>query len=132
MPDSIHFVSQYRWAVWILGCSPQIGKILFDCLENLFKTYLKKHSLFIDFFLFDYFLAVMYDEIPLVKQLVDNCPYNNPNAYELGNLLNKEFNEDTFLQLKENNTFHQLSWKQPYFMHTADDKPTFYSVISEL
>ncbi|MBS7377471.1 MAG: hypothetical protein KIG42_05705, partial [Paludibacteraceae bacterium] len=27
-PDSIHFVSQYRWAVWILGCSPQIGKIL--------------------------------------------------------------------------------------------------------
>lgn len=132
MPDSIHFVSQYRWAVWILGCSPQIGKILFDCLENLFKAYLKKHSLFIDFFLFDYFLAVMYDEIPLVKQLVDNCPYNNPNAYELGNLLNKEFNEDAFLQLKKNNTFHKLSWKQPYFMHTADDKPTFYSVISKL
>lgn len=131
-PDSIHFVSQYRWAVWILGCSPQIGKILFDCLENLFKAYLKKHSLFIDFFLFDYFLAVMYDEIPLVKQLVDNCPYNNPNAYELGNLLNKEFNEDAFVQLKENNTFHKLSWKQPYFMHTADDKPTFYSVISKL
>ena len=131
-PDSIHFVSQYRWAVWILGCSPQIGKILFDCLENLFKAYLKKHSLFIDFFLFDYFLAVMYDEIPLVKQLVDNCPYNNPNAYELGALLNKEFNEDAFLQLKKNNTFHKLSWKQPYFMHTADDKPTFYSVISKL
>ena len=131
-PDSIHFVSQYRWAVWILGCSPQIGKILFDCLENLFKAYLKKHSLFIDFFLFDYFLAVMYDEIPLVKQLVDNCPYNNPNAYELGALLNKEFNEDAFLQLKKNNTFHKLSWKQPYFMHTADDKLTFYSVISKL
>ena len=131
-PDSIHFVSQYRWAVWILGCSPQIGKILFDCLENLFKAYLKKYSLFIDFFLFDYFLAVMYDEIPLVKQIVDNCPYNNPNAYELGALLNKEFNEDAFLQLKKNNTFHKLSWKQPYFMHTADDKPTFYSVISEL
>lgn len=131
-PDSIHFVSQYRWAVWILGCSPQIGKILFDCLENLFKAYLKKHSLFIDFFLFDYFLAVMYDEIPLVKQIVDNCPYNNPNAYELGALLNKEFNEDAFLQLKKNNTFHKLSWKQPYFMHTADDKPTFYSVISKL
>ncbi len=131
-PDSIHFVSQYRWAVWILGCSPQIGKILFDCLENLFKAYLNKHSLFIDFFLFDYFLAVMYDEIPLVKQLVDNCPYNNPNAYELGALLNKEFNEDAFVQLKKNNTFHKLSWKQPYFMHTADDKPTFYSVISKL
>ena len=131
-PDSIHFVSQYRWAVWILGCSPQIGKILFDCLENLFKAYLKKHSLFIDFFLFDYFLAVMYDEIPLVKQLVDNCPYNNPNAYELGDLLNKEFNEDAFLQLKKNNTFHKLSWKQPYFMHTAADKLTFYSVISKL
>lgn len=131
-PDSIHFVSQYRWAVWILGCSPQIGKILFDCLENLFKAYLNKHSLFIDFFLFDYFLAVMYDEIPLVKQIVDNCPYNNPNAYELGNLLNKEFNEDAFVQLKENNTFHKLSWKQSYFMHTADDKPTFYSVISKL
>ena len=74
----------------------------------------------------------MYDEIPLVKQLVDNCPYNNPNAYELGNLLNKEFNEDAFLQLKNNNTFHKLSWKQSYFMHTADDKPTFYSVISKL
>ena len=132
MPDSIHFVSQYRWAVWILGCSPQIGKILFDCLENLFKAYLKKHSLFIDFFLFDYFLAVMYDEIPLVKQLVDNCPYNNPNAYELGALLNKEFNEDAFLQLKKNNTFHKLSWKQSWFTHTADDKPTFYSVISKL
>ena len=131
-PDSIHFVSQYRWAVWILGCSPQIGKILFDCLENLFKAYLNKHSLFIDFFLFDYFLAVMYDEIPLVKQLVDNCPYNNPNAYDLGDLLNKEFNEDAFLQLKNNNTFHKLSWKQSYFMHTADDKPTFYSVISKL
>ena len=132
MPDSIHFVSQYRWTVGILGCSPQIGKILFDCLENLFKAYLKKHSFFIDFFLFDYFLAVMYDEIPLVKQLVDNCPYNNPNAYELRTLLNKEFNEDAFFQLKKNNIFHILSWKQSWFTHTADDKPTFYSVISKL
>ncbi|MGM9795273.1 MAG: capsular polysaccharide synthesis protein [Candidatus Aphodosoma sp.] len=128
-PDSIHFVSQYRWAVWLLGCSAEMGKIVFGCLENLFVAYLKKYNCFIDFFLFDYFLAVMYDEIPLFKQLVDDCPYNNPDAYKLASMLNEEYYNDAFMRLKANNTFHKLSWKQQFQSVTSDGKDTFYSFI---
>lgn len=128
-PDSIHFVSQYRWAVWILGCSKQCGAVMFDCLENLFLEYLKKKSFFIDFFLFDYFLAVMYDDIPYVKQLVDKCPFNNPDAYLLASMLNDEYDSLAFAQLTADNTFHKLSWKQEFQTSTPAGKDTFYSFI---
>lgn len=128
-PDSIHFVSQYRWTVGLLGCSAETGAVVFHCLENLFVAYLKKYPFFIDFFLFDYFMAVMYDEIPLFKRCVDSCPYNNPDAYKLVSILNDEYDNDVFMRLKANNTFHILSWKRQYDSVTPDGKKTFYSFI---
>ena len=71
----------------------------------------------------------MYDDIPYVKQLVDKCPFNNPDAYLLASMLNDEYDSLAFAQLTADNTFHKLSWKQEFQTATPTDKDTFYSFI---
>ena len=128
-PDSIYFVSQYRWLVGLLSCSPACGEYMFGCLEELFRAYLLKRNFFIDFFLFDYFIAVMYDELSSVKQLIDECPYNNTYFYKLLDLLDEEYKEEEMIQLKKNGIFHRLTWKQQFNKFTKDNKETFYGII---
>lgn len=128
-PDSVYFVSQYRWHVGILSCSPACGEYMFGCLEELFSAYLCRRSFFIDFFLFDYFIAVMYEELPSVKQLIDECPYNKTSFYQLADLLDEAYDEEKMRQIKMNSIFHKLTWKRPFNKLTKDNEETFYSII---
>lgn len=128
-PDSIYYVSQYRWHVGLLSCSPACGQYMFGCLEELFRTYLCKRSFFIDFFLFDYFLAVMYEELLTVKQMIDECPYNNTLFYQLADMLDEAYNDDKMREIKKNGIFNKLTWKRQFNKSTKDNRETFYGVI---
>ena len=126
---SIYFVSEYRWAVSLLGCSTNCGRLMFSCLNELFKSYLKQYTFFIDFFLFDYFIATIYEEIPMFRQLIDNNKVNCNNFYRLSEVLNKTYDRNTFLTIKQDNKFHKTSWKC-FFREVDDNKnPTFYGHI---
>ncbi|WP_348717358.1 capsular polysaccharide synthesis protein [uncultured Alistipes sp.] len=131
-PASIYYVSQYRWAVWLLGCSARCGSYMFGCLEELFRTYLSRKSVFVDFFLFDYFIAAMYEELPQVRGLIDRVPYNSTSCEELISLLNSPYDENLMMSITNRSIFHKLTWKKDFDLRTDDGRETFFGVINRL
>lgn len=131
-PSSIYFASQYRWAVWLLGCTPHCGAYMFSCLEELFRTYLNRKSVFIDFFLFDYFLAVMYEELPIIREMIDRVPYNNTSCEALISLLDKTYDESRMMDITNKSIFHKLTWKKDFSTQAENGRESFFAIINRL
>ena len=130
--DSIHYVSDFRWTVSLIGCSENCGKYMFSCLNALFDSYLRKRTFFIDFFLFDYFIAAMYEELPAIKELIDSNKDNCESFYLLSGNLNEKY-EDTVMQsIVDQGKFHKTSWKQDYHRTTANNELTFFGYIKNM
>lgn len=130
--DSIYYVSDFRWVVGFIGCSQSCGKYMFSCLNTLFDSYLRKRTFFIDFFLFDYFIAAMYEELPAIKELIDGNEENCDSFYLLSDNLNKQYDEDAMQRIVIQSKFHRMSWKQNYHETAGNNEPTFFGHIKSL
>jgi len=128
--DNIRYVSQYRWLVGLMGCSLECGKYMFACLDDIFTAYLKKYPLFIDYFLLDYFIAAMYDELPDVKMLIDELPYNSCTFYDLIALVDEKYNDKEWAKIKSGSIFHRLTWKKSFRTRTVNGEDSFYGTIA--
>ena len=127
--NSIHYVSDYRWAVSLIGCSENCGKYMFSCLNTLFDRYLREKTFFIDFFLFDYFIATMYEELPAIKKLIDSNRENCDSFYLLAENLNKKYDETFMQDIAAQGKFHKMSWKQNYHETIGNNELTFFGHI---
>lgn len=127
--DSIYYVSDFRWTVSLIGCSEKCGKYMFSCLNALFDCYLRKRTFFIDFFLFDYFIAAMYEELPAIKELIDSNEENCNSFYLLYGNLNKRYDETFMQNIAAQGKFHKMSWKQNYHETIGNNELTFFGHI---
>lgn len=127
--SNIHYVSKSRWAVSLIGCSTEKGLYMFSCLRELFEAYITKRTFFIDFFLFDYFISIMYEELPDIKECIDRNEYNNENFYSLHSSMNNAYNDIIMHEITNSNTFHKLSWKAEYLTRDKNGNQTFYGYI---
>lgn len=123
------FVSGCRWTVGLLGVSP--GSHLFNSLELLMRRYIEVHDRFIDFFLFDYLIALLYHSAGDIKNMIDAVPYNNEDFYKLEKLANQPFDDGVWLQLSGSQMFHRLSWKSDY-AKSVDGSETFYGFLNRI
>lgn len=123
------YISDYRWTSFLNGC--QKGCIVQKAMCDLFFEYWKKENYLIDYLLVDYFMEVLYRNIPSVKKLVDDLPYNNSQIDELQVLLSEEFNESVFNKLinSKDTFFFKLSWRMNFDEKTIDNKPTFFGYL---
>lgn len=126
--DSSPFVSQCRWTVGMLGCAS--GNSLFQKLELLMRSYIALHNEFIDFFLFDYFIAMLYDHDVSIKNMIDQTKPNNAEFYKLEHISNIPFDPMVWNELKMKQTYLRLSWKSKY-ISTIDGKQTYYGYLLE-
>ncbi len=46
-------------------------------LYNIFLSYWKKYDTLVDYFLIDIFISIGYENINLIKEMIDKVPYNN-------------------------------------------------------
>ncbi len=122
------YASDYRWTVSLIGCKK--GSVLFAKLQDLMERYIVTHDEFIDFFLFDYFIALLYDYNPAVRRMIGLVEFNNEGFYELAKIINNPSNASA-KKLLESQPFHKLSWKTNYHK-TAEGHPTLYSELSKL
>lgn len=123
------YPSDYRWSVNMIGCAK--GCVLFSMLESLMRKYIEEHKLFIDFFLFDYLIAVLYDHNMSIRNMIDNTPYNNELFYQLHDICNTAYDKNVYESLMHEQTYHKLSWKTIYKIKTHDGCRTFYSHIMD-
>ena len=105
-----YFVSQCRWAVFCLGT--QKGNPLFTHLASLFEQYITKTDIFVDYFLFDNFIDMLYKRNPMIREQIDSLPFNNPCVHDIAPLLCKQISEDDFDKLTKDTYMFKLSHKR--------------------
>lgn len=104
-----YFVSQCRWAVFCLGAAK--GNPLFVQLASLFEQYLMSTDLFVDYFLFDNFIDMLYKRYPLIKAQIDSLPMNNPRVHDMAPLLCDKVSDKQFEGLVKGTYLFKLSYK---------------------
>lgn len=119
-------VALSRWSTFLLGA--QAGNILCGFVLDFMLEYWRYNDILIDYALFDYSIALAYNEILECRKLIDSVPLNNPEIHGLTPLLNSEFNPEIFEKLKSQNIFFKLTWKKN-FKKIINGKETFYGHI---
>ena len=104
-----YFVSQCRWAVFCLGTVK--GNPLFVQLSSLFEQYLMATDLFVDYFLFDNFIDMLYKRYPVIKTQIDNLPMNNPRVHDMAPLLCNKVLDKQYEDLVKDTYLFKLSYK---------------------
>lgn len=124
-----HFVSRCRWAVFCLGGAQ--GYYLYQRVAQLFEVYLAQTDVFIDYFLFDQFIDILYQYDDIVRRMIDQLPFSNEKVHQLSSLLNRDFDASVYHSLIENTYLFKLSWKQ-YAEDVLVGKPrNFYHFIRQ-
>jgi hypothetical protein len=125
-PDN-QYVAQGRWSAYLFYLNR--GNLLADFLNTLFAEYWRRESDLCNFFLIDYCIALAYDFIPAVKELLDAVPRSNPQIYALRKKLAAAYAEPFYQELVAQNVFHKLTYKADFPERTADGARTFYGQL---
>lgn len=102
-----NYISQCRWSVFCLSCRP--GNLLFTELSRLFSEYLSAYTEFVDYFLFDHFINLLYTDNAHIREMINRVPKNNPSVHALSGLLCDDFDETTYDDLTHNTQIFKLS-----------------------
>jgi hypothetical protein len=121
------YVSECRWTGFCIGGNK--GNILFNCMSDLLCEYWKREDVLIDYFIFDYFLALAYESVGAIKAMIDTNPFNNLQLYDIRYKLKSEFDNTSLEEICADTEFHKLTWKESFPTTTSDGKPTFYGHI---
>ena len=126
-------VPRRRWTGNCIGGSPKV--YLFGFIREFLCEYWKDHTDMIDYFLYDYSIAMAYTAIPAIKEAIDGVPIKNTNNIEsymvMQDHLGNEFDSTVYDKAITNSVFHKLTWKNNYVPLTSDNKLTLYGYILE-
>ena len=94
-------ISRLRWSTFFMG---GLDVLLFDFLYDAHILYWKdmlpkKKTGIIDYFLFDFFIILAYEHLPIIRKEIDSVPLNNPHMHDIEPILShtyQGFFEDTF------------------------------------
>ena len=94
----------------------------------MLEEYWKKEKYAIDYLFFDYLIEIAYNEIPLIRELIDNVPINNPHRDDLQAAMNASLPANEFKNVLQPDTvLYKLSWRETYLTETSDGTPTVFS-----
>lgn len=122
--ESGYFVSHCRWAVFCLA--GQKNCLLFQKVAQLFNAYLSHTNLFIDYFMFDQFIDIIYQHNTEIKRMIDNVPINNSHTHDLFPILSQQFDSAIFQDLIQDTYFFKLNWKHCSLSDLLRNKDSYY------
>lgn len=105
-----YLMSRSRWVGYVMGGNKAFP--LFSFVRDCLKEYWLKCDKAIDYLLMDYLIELAYQNVPCVKEMIDNIPDNNLLRNELIGVLGEKYDEEKFMRYTEGDTFlYKLSWK---------------------
>lgn len=125
-----YFVSKCRWAVFMLGCHR--GNKLFVRVAKAFEAYFKQTDLFIDYFLFDHFIDILYQTDSEVRKMIDDVPLNNPEVHALNNILCQSFDAHLFGHISERTSMFKLSTRSYGEEDLNRSRSSYYQYFKQL
>lgn len=117
-------ISDARWTGFLIGGFRQ--GMLFQFVRNFLFTYWQQENRLLDYFLIDYMIALAYETHKEIASQIDSLPTSHTAINQLADLLNKPYDPLIFSKLSESLIFHKLSYKQPLYTTTINQKDTFY------
>ena len=115
-----------RWSGFLLAGSKH--SVIFEYLRDILYAYWKDHDFQIDYLLFDYTIALGYDNIVMMKNEIDKVNCSDMEKFELEINLNNEYNNKDFEKYLLS-TFHKLTWKKKFKITTKENKKTIYGYL---
>lgn len=117
------YVSEYRWTSFCLGgCK---GNVLFRFLSDMFDEYHKREKGMIDYYLIDYVIAVGYNTVPAIKQLIDVVPCSNPDLYYMSLNMSRPVDEARLAEVCRHTSIFKLGYRDG----VPEDRSSLYHYI---
>lgn len=125
-PEKSRFVSQMRWTTFVLGGWK--GNVFYLFLKAAFEMYWQKENEAIDYLFFDYLIELARQNIPAVKQYMDQIPVNNQRRDDLQAAMSRAVSGKEFEGIVQKDTvLYKLSWRESYQMKAADGSDSIYT-----
>ena len=121
---NVRNVSKERWTNFLQAS--ERNTVLCDFVYNFLLEYYKTQEIVISYLIFDYAIALAYNEIPACRKILDDVPLNNPEIHNLDDLMSSKFDETVYKKLTEETMFFKLNWKRNYSKKTVLGDETFY------
>lgn len=122
-------ITQGRWAGNVMR--GEKGNVLFRFALNAMYMYWCTQDTMIDYYLIDYIIALAYDNIVQVREMIDACPYSQPNIFELKKVINKKYNPNIYKNMVKNTYMFKLSHRIDVSRYNIVGEKTFYGYICE-
>ena len=96
---------------------------------GFFKKVITKTDIFVDYFLFDNFIDMLYKRNPMIREQIDSLPFNNPCVHDLAPLLCECVSDEKFDSITKETYLFKLSYKQFKPIELISDKSNLYNKI---
>lgn len=117
------------FAGYSLACDRE-HRWIFKVIRDLFLNYWKNNDTMVDYLMVDYMIVLAQRKFENIKKEFEKISSNNKNCDELFKILNEEYNEDKWNELKKGTRLFKLTWKQS-FIKEKNGKKTFYGKLCE-
>ena len=114
------WVSKSRWTGYYLAGKK--GFPFFSFARDALFWHWQKTDYIIDYLLLDYVSELAYQNIPIVRKMIDDLPDNNIRRGKLMEVINNEYDPELFRMLETGETFaSKLSWRYGNPVATTKD-----------
>lgn len=100
----------WRWSAFMFACAPD--EILPRFIYEAFIDYFSKNDVLIDYFLVDYFIALLYLNNEYVHHEIDSLPADNTDTLELLMNLSQPYDKSWLKKCLKSRRFHKLDWRK--------------------
>ncbi len=107
----------------------QKNSILFKFLTEAYWYYFENNDKFIDQHFSDYIITLAFNEIPYIKNLIENCEYMDKQTFILEKDINKKITEERIYNLNTNALFYKLNPENDYQKNTLTGELTLYGYL---
>ena len=104
---------------------------LFGFLVEAYEQYWSKYDVMQNYFLIDYITAVAYQNVDLIRAIIDACPVNNRASQVLADWGNLPYDEEKMQLLLQDTWLFKMTYKKEFVTKTPSGELTFFGKLME-
>jgi hypothetical protein len=124
--NSDYHVCKGLWTSFFLAANK--GNIAFKYFRDIFFEYLKNENMMICYLLIDCIIALGYENIPIIHQMIEAVPKNNIKVFNLQTILDKEYSSEIYEDMLKKSKIYKLTYRIK-FPSIRNGKLTFYGYL---
>lgn len=100
---------------------------MFEYLSEMFQAYWQDEDVLVCYLLIDAFIALGYENIPWIKNMIDNVPYNNADIF----FVDDYGNEIVHAEDLPENYIYKIHYKRKFNKKNSEGMTTVYGMVTE-